>query len=61
MSETERSEIPLLKERYDVILHGGVILLYLMERLHNTRIGATLSDGLDGYGTYLFQQLRHKP
>ncbi|MEA5048881.1 MAG: hypothetical protein VB034_09775 [Eubacteriales bacterium] len=61
MSETERSEIPLLKERYDVILHGGVILLYLMERLHNTRIGATLSDGLDGYGTYLFQQLKHKP
>ena len=60
MSEAKRSEIPLLKERYDVILHGGVILLYLMERLHSTRIGATLSDGLDGYGIYLFEQLKRK-
>jgi exopolyphosphatase/pppGpp-phosphohydrolase len=45
MADGERAEIPLLKDRHDVILHGGVILLYLMERLHTTRVGATLSDG----------------
>ena len=58
MSDSERAEIPLLKDRHDVILHGGVILLYLMERLHTTRVGATLSDGLDGYGAYLFELLK---
>lgn len=58
MTDGERAEIPLLKDRHDVILHGGVILLYLMERLHTTRVGATLSDGLDGYGAYLFETLK---
>jgi hypothetical protein len=28
-----------------------------MERLHSTRIGATLSDGLDGYAMYLYETL----
>jgi len=60
MTGGERAEIPLLKDRHDVILHGGVILLYLMERLHTTRVFATLSDGLDGYGAYLFETLKKK-
>jgi len=54
----ERAKIPLLKDRYDVILHGGVILLYLLERLHAARVMATLSDGLDGYAAYLLETLR---
>ena len=57
MGDTERARVPLLKDRHDVILHGGVILQYLMERLHSTRIQATLSDGLDGYAMHLFQTL----
>ncbi|MPN59581.1 hypothetical protein SDC9_207302 [bioreactor metagenome] len=57
MGDPERSRVPLLKDRHDVILHGGVILQYLMERLQSTRILATLSDGLDGYALHLFQTL----
>lgn len=60
LGDAERSRIPLLKERHDVILHGGVILQYLMERLHCTQIGATLSDGLDGYALHLWQALSGK-
>ena len=59
MGDEARSTIPLLKDRHDVILQGGVILLYLMERLHASRIGATLSDGLDGYAMHLYHMLRH--
>jgi len=55
LGDEERSKIPLLKERHDVILHGGVILQYLMERLHCMTVGATLSDGLDGYALHLWQ------
>jgi len=58
LGDDERSRIPLLKERHDVILHGGVILQYLMERLHGMRVGATLCDGLDGYAAHLFQILQ---
>ena len=57
MGDAERARVPLLKDRHDVILHGGVILQYLMERLHSTRIHATLSDGLDGYAMHLFHTL----
>jgi len=57
MGDTERANIPLLKDRHDVILHGGVILQYLLERLHCPRIDATLSDGLDGYALHLLKML----
>lgn len=59
MGDAERAKIPLLKDRHDVILHGGVILLYLLERLHAARVMATLSDGLDGYAAYLLEA--HRP
>jgi exopolyphosphatase / guanosine-5'-triphosphate,3'-diphosphate pyrophosphatase len=58
MGDAERAKIALLKDRHDVILHGGVILQYLLERLHSPRIGATLSDGLDGYALHLLKTLR---
>jgi exopolyphosphatase/guanosine-5'-triphosphate,3'-diphosphate pyrophosphatase len=60
MGDEARAAIPLLKDRHDVILQGGVILMYLMELLHSTRIGATLSDGLDGYAMHLYQTLTHR-
>ena len=58
LGDAERANIPLLKDRHDLILHGGVILQYLMERLHSPRIGATLSDGLDGYALHLLNTIR---
>ena len=61
MGDAHRAKIPLLKDRHDVILHGGVILQYLMERLHSPRIGATLSDGLDGYALYLLKAIQSMP
>ena len=57
MGDAERATIPLLKDRHDVILHGGVILQYLLEQLHCPRIDATLSDGLDGYALHLLKTL----
>lgn len=57
MGDSERANVPLLKDRHDVILHGGVILQYLLERLHSPRIAATLSDGLDGYALHLLKTL----
>ncbi|PKM40650.1 MAG: hypothetical protein CVV04_05500 [Firmicutes bacterium HGW-Firmicutes-9] len=57
MGDSERASIPLLKDRHDVILHGGVILQFLLERLHCPRVDATLSDGLDGYALHLIKTL----
>ena len=57
MGDSQRATIPLLKDRHDVILHGGVILQYLLERLHRPRIAATLNDGLDGYAFHLLHTL----
>lgn len=59
MGDQARSKVPLLKDRHDVILHGGVILQYLLERLHCAQIGATLSDGLDGYALHLLKTLQN--
>jgi exopolyphosphatase/pppGpp-phosphohydrolase len=58
MGDTKRAAIPLLKDRHDVILHGGAILLFVMEHLQSSRIGATLSDGLDGYALHLYRSMK---
>ena len=55
LGDSERAKIPLLQDRHDVILHGGVILLYVMEQLRCMNVAATLSDGLDGYALHLWQ------
>ena len=57
LGDTKRAAIPLLKDRHDVILHGGVILAYVMEYLNVVSVFATLSDGLDGYALHLFNTL----
>ncbi len=57
LGDAARANIPLLKDRHDVILHGGVILQYLMDKLCCTQLGATLCDGLDGYAMHLFRTL----
>jgi len=60
MGDAKRASIPLLRDRHDVILHGGVILLFVMEHLHASRIAATLRDGLDGYALHLYQSLKNQ-
>ncbi|NLI55052.1 MAG: hypothetical protein GX417_12150 [Clostridiales bacterium] len=57
MGDAARARIPLLKDRHDIILHGGAILQYLMEKLSCMHIDATLSDGLDGYAMHLYHTL----
>ena len=57
IGDAKRASIPLLKNRHDVILHGGVILAYVMEYLHVVSIYASLNDGLDGYALHLCRTL----
>lgn len=58
MGDSGRASLPLLRDRHDVILQGGVILLFVMEHLHTSRICATLRDGLDGYMLHLYHSLK---
>ena len=52
MGEARRAH-PLLKQRHDVILQGGVLLLYLMEQLHIPVLTPCDRDGMEGYALYL--------
>ncbi len=49
-----RASLPLLAKRHDVILYGGAILLYLMQRLQINRLCVSDADGLEGYAMHLF-------
>ncbi len=44
-----RKQEPLLKERYDVIIPGGLILLSIMKRMGIKALRPTDSDGMEGY------------
>ncbi len=48
-----RSSHPLLKERHDVILQGGAILLYIMEALTIQELLVSDADGMEGYAMQL--------
>ena len=48
-----RADIPLLKRRYDVILHGGAILLYILETLGIESLRVSDADGLEGYASHI--------
>lgn len=48
--------LPLLGQRREVILQGGVILSYLMERLSIPQLTPLDRDGLEGYAAYLFEK-----
>lgn len=52
----ERAKIPLLTRRYDVILHGGTILLYILEGLTAVKLRISDADGMEGYARQLLQQ-----
>ena len=47
-----RKEHPLLKERHNVILQGGTILRYLMERLRIASLTPCDRDGMEGFALY---------
>ncbi|MBR4905910.1 MAG: hypothetical protein IKZ44_03570 [Clostridia bacterium] len=46
--EPVRKKIPLLTRRYDVILQGGTILKYLMDRTHTDCVLPSDRDGMEG-------------
>ncbi len=53
--EPLRKQIPLLSRRYDVILQGGTILKYIMERTHTDCVHPSDRDGMEGIAeAYLF-------
>lgn len=58
LGDAGRAAIPLLKERHDVILSGGAILLYLMERLSMPSLRFSDADGLEGYAVSLLRGCR---
>ncbi len=51
----ERATLPLLKKRHDVILQGGAIVLYFMERLQIKALRVSDADGLEGYAMHIFE------
>ncbi len=52
----QRAQIPLLRRRFDVILHGGTILLYLMAQLKIDSLRISDADGMEGYARHILQQ-----
>lgn len=52
LSVTERCAIPVLGERGDLIVHGGVLLLTCMEALGAEEVTISDSDNLEGYLRY---------
>ena len=46
--EPVRRQIPLLTRRYDVILQGGTILKYMMDRTHTDCVIPSDRDGMEG-------------
>lgn len=54
MGET-RKEHPLLKRRHDVILHGIVLLEYLMKRFSIQELTPSDRDGMEGFAEAILQ------
>ena len=46
--EPVRKQIPMLSRRYDVILQGGTILKYMMDRTHTDCVIPSDRDGMEG-------------
>lgn len=52
-----RAAHPLLKRRHNIILQGGTILRYLMERLSIPLITPSDRDGMEGYAAEIFARI----
>ena len=53
-----RAEHPLLKRRHNIILQGGTILRYLMERLRIETLSPCDHDGMEGYAMHIFATIK---
>ena len=53
MGDAERAKMPLLQRRHDVIIQGGLILAWLMERLSIKSLTPTDRDGMEGFACWL--------
>ena len=56
MGDEERARNPLLSRRHDIILQGGLILLWLMEQLSIKWLTPTDHDGMEGFAAWLLQK-----
>lgn len=52
----QRQSHPMLKKRHDVIISGGLIALYLMERFNISSIHPSDTDGMEGFARYILQR-----
>ena len=50
-----RADHQLLKERHDIVLQGGAILLYIMDGLAIESLRVSDADGLEGYAMHIFE------
>ena len=55
-----RAAHPLLTRRHNIILQGGTILRYLMERLCIRSISPCDHDGMEGYAVHIFETEHHR-
>jgi exopolyphosphatase/pppGpp-phosphohydrolase len=51
-----RAEHPLLRKRHDIILHGGLILLCIMEYLGVNALMPSQRDGMEGFAMHILQR-----
>ena len=57
MGETRKNH-PLLKNRHAVIIQGGTILKYLMQRLSFSSLICSDQDGMEGYAKLIFDNYK---
>ena len=57
MGDERRAENPLLFKRHNVIIGGGFLLHYLMQRIKISEIAVSDADGLEGYAMKVLRDL----
>ena len=56
LGDEQRSKMPLLVRRHDVILQGGLILSWFMEALHIKALTPTDRGGMEGFAGWLAEK-----
>ena len=56
LGDERRAQMPLLVRRHDVILQGGLILSWFMERLAIPFLTPTDRDGMEGFALWLAER-----
>jgi exopolyphosphatase/guanosine-5'-triphosphate,3'-diphosphate pyrophosphatase len=55
-----RKNLPLLRERHDVILYGAMLLSYMMRGLGVESVAVSYADGLEGYAMHAERELMRR-